>query len=168
MAMQGLFKLTTPEHLLRKLEWEYAQWQDDPLHTYRAWNFFVTAEQLPEWLWHTNSRPLGGVKPSVFRRSTPLLRICSHLANGGKHFRPAKHHTSVASTRRREGWVQEGWISKGWIQHEALMVDLAPAEQRDLSSASASIEAFQLAADMLAFWQQRLGLPPRPSGDSGP
>jgi hypothetical protein len=50
MAMEGFFNLQTPEHLLHKLEWEYTQWRDDPMNTYRAWNFFVTAEHLPAGL----------------------------------------------------------------------------------------------------------------------
>ena len=48
MSVDTFFDMRIPEHLLRKLEWEYAQWQGDPLNTYRAWNFFVTAEHLPD------------------------------------------------------------------------------------------------------------------------
>jgi hypothetical protein len=33
MAMEGLFNLRTLEDLLRKLEWEYAQWQKEPSNT---------------------------------------------------------------------------------------------------------------------------------------
>jgi hypothetical protein len=164
MAMEGLFDLKTPEHPLHKLEWEYTQWQDDPLNTYRAWNFFVTAEHLPDWLWHTDSRPLKGVKPPAFRKQCSLLRICPHLANGGKHFRPNREYTSVASTRQQKGWVPSGWMPPVWVELPALMVDLSPKEQQELPCPSASIDAFGLAEEVLAFWQERLGLHPRPSG----
>jgi hypothetical protein len=50
------FDLQTPKHLLHKLEWEYVQWQNDPLNTYRAWNFSVTAEHLPDWPARTGPR----------------------------------------------------------------------------------------------------------------
>ncbi len=157
MATEGLFDLQTPEDLLRKLEWEYTQWQDDPLNTYRAWNFFVTAEHLPDWRAARPGPQLPkGFSHKKFKKENPLLRICSHLANGGKHFRPKAEHTSVASTRRRQGWVEDGWVEREWIEHEALMVDLTPDEQQALSSASASIEALSLAADVLAFWWQDL------------
>jgi hypothetical protein len=109
-----LVRTANPEHLLHKLEWEYAQWQEDPLNTYRAWNFFATAEHLPDWLARTGPRALGGFRISAFRRSTPLLRICSHLASGARHFRPGPEHTSVASTHRREGWIEPRWISEDW------------------------------------------------------
>ena len=80
MAMEGLFNLRTLEDLLRKLEWEYAQWQKGPSNTYVAWNFFVTAEHLPDWLAQADCR-LPKDLPYKFKRKTPLLRICSHLAS---------------------------------------------------------------------------------------
>jgi hypothetical protein len=120
-----------------------------------AWNFFVTAEHLPEWL--GRSRPPGlpkGFGIKAFKKDKSLLRICSHLASGGKHFTPNSDHTSIAATRRQEGWVEEDWVEEDWIEHEALMVDLTLKEQQALSSPEASVEALHLAAAVLAFWQQ--------------
>ena len=108
MAMEGFFDLQTLEHLLHKLEWEYTRWQDDPLNTYRAWNFFVTAEHLPDWIARTGPRLPKGFSINDFKQEKPLLRICSHLANGGKHFRARDEHTSVVSTRQQPGWVPPG------------------------------------------------------------
>jgi hypothetical protein len=102
MPMEGFFEMITPAHLLQKLEREYEAWRQEPLNTDRAWNFFITAEHLPDWLVRTDSQSLGGLKITTFKRQTPLLRICSHLANDGKHFRPSTtQHTSVASTRQQ-------------------------------------------------------------------
>jgi hypothetical protein len=157
MAMEGFFDLQTPEDLLHKLEWEYAQWQGDPLSTYRAWNFFVTAEHLPDWLARTGPRLPKIFGINVFKHDNPLLRICSHLANGGKHFRPRPdRHTSVASTRQQAGWVKPGWVKPGWVELPALIVDLTPDEQQALASPSASVDALSLAADVLTFLQQHL------------
>ena len=75
MATEGLFDLRTPEHLLHMLDWEYAQWQKDPLNTYVAWNFFVTAEHLFDWLRHTNSQPLEGLKPPAFKKPPPPAHL---------------------------------------------------------------------------------------------
>ena len=157
MAMEGLFDLQTPEDLLHKLEWEYTQWQKEPLNTYVAWNFFVTAEHLPAWLAQAGPRLLKGFSINTFKQDKPLLRICSHLASGGRHFRPrADQHKSVASTREQPGWVSPGWVLPGWGGLPALVVDLTPHEQEALSSPSASVDALSLAADVLAFWQQHL------------
>jgi hypothetical protein len=156
--MEGFFDLRTPTDLLRKLAREHERWQADPLNTDLAWNFFVTAEHLPDWLARAGGPRLPtGFSYGKFKREHPLLRICSHLASGGKHFTPRENeHRSVTSTRQREGWVEEGWIERGWVEHEALMVDLTPDEQQALSFPSASIEALPLAAQVLAFWQQYL------------
>jgi hypothetical protein len=157
MPMKGFFEMTTPAHLLHKLERDYEAWKQEPLNIDRAWNFFVTAEHLPDWLARTGSLSLGGLKITTFKQHTPLLRICSHLANGGKHFRPSpKQHTSVASTRHQGGWVPLGWVPPGWVPLPALIVDLTPDEQQALSSAEASIKALNLAADVLAFWRARM------------
>jgi hypothetical protein len=71
VAMEGFFDLQTPEHLLHKLEWEYTQWQDDPLNTYRAWNFFVTAEHLPDWIARTGPRLPKGFSINDFKQEKP-------------------------------------------------------------------------------------------------
>jgi hypothetical protein len=157
VAMEGFFELQTLENLLHKLEWEYAQWQDDPLNTYRAWNFFVTAEHLPDWLARTGSRLPKGFSYKKLKQEQPLLRVCSHLASGGKHFRPRDEHKSVASTREQpRAFFEPGAFIEGFFESPALMVDLSPNEQQALSSPSASIEAFSLATDVLAFWRQYL------------
>ena len=47
LTMLGLFDLTTPEHLLNKLEREYERLKENPADADHAFNFFVTAEHLP-------------------------------------------------------------------------------------------------------------------------
>jgi hypothetical protein len=161
MATEGLFTLRTYEHLLHKLEWEYAQWQKDPLNAYVAWNFFVTAEHLPEWLARAGGPRLPkGFSYSKFKQEKPLLRICSHLASGGRHFSPRPtQHKSVASTRQRpRAFFEPGAFFKegAFFEGQALMVDLTQDEQKVFSLLEASVEALHLATDVLAFWQQHL------------
>ena len=156
MAMEGFFELRTPHDLLQKLEREYAQWKANPLNVDLAWNFFVTAEHLPDWLGRTNSQALGGRRIEDFKRDQPITRICHHLANGGKHFRPnPKWNTSVARTvRENTGWVEPGWIEEGWVGEEpALRVYLTPKERTELKLDSEDIDALWLAARIMEFWQ---------------
>jgi hypothetical protein len=153
MALAGFFDLKTPMDLLRKLEREYDRWIADPLNGDLAWNFFVTAEHLPDWLARTAPRPLRGLSIHEFKQSGQLTRICSHLANGGKHFRPRKEHTAVASTHVQDGWIEEGWVDDDWIEVASLMVDLTPDEADTLQFPSESIRATLLATWLLAFWQ---------------
>jgi hypothetical protein len=75
MPMEGLFTLQKPKHLLHKLEWEYTQWQAEPWNSYRAWNFFVTVEHLPEWL--GRAHPPSCRKASGSTPSRKLTSICA-------------------------------------------------------------------------------------------
>ncbi len=42
--------LITPKYLLRKLEHDYARVQRNPRDTYAAFDFFVTAEHMVDWV----------------------------------------------------------------------------------------------------------------------
>jgi hypothetical protein len=165
--MEGFFDLQSLEHLLRKLEREYDRWKADPLNVDLAWNFFVTAEHLPDWIYNQDFRTGGKERPDLLDGETPYIvkkklappatRICWHLANGAKHFHLNDQNlTSVAGTRQQGGWVKPGWVSEGWVQFPALIVDRSPGEQKALSSTSASIGALSLATNVVAFWQARL------------
>ncbi len=165
MQLYEFYDLKTPRDLLRKLEREYERWKADPLNVDLAWNFFVTAEHLPDWIYHQDmptsgkKRPdlLDGKTPRPFKQAYPWTRICSHLANGGKHFHlDDKKLDSVTSTRQRPGWVSSKWVSSRWAPTPALMVDLTPDEQQALSLAEASIGALNVADGVLAFWQARV------------
>jgi hypothetical protein len=165
MQPHQFFELKTPRDLLRKLEREYDRWKADPLNVDLAWDFFVTAEHLVDWVYYQDMPTTGKPRPDLldgkdrqsFKQTYPLTRICSHLANGGKHFHLYDPNlTSVAGTRQQEGWIDPGWIDPGWVQFDALVVDLTPNEQWALSLADPVVEALPFAADVLAFWQARL------------
>src|SRR5690348_10091676 len=84
----GFFELATPKDLFQKMESDLAALRKDPSDSYSAFNFFITAEHLPDWL-----------SLKDLRKQTPLLRVVSHLANGAKHFQlDPRRHTSVDST----------------------------------------------------------------------
>jgi len=88
----GHFTLRTAEDLFRKLERDFELIRARPLDSDVCFNFFVTAEHLPEWHFKGDSK-----KAAAHRNSKALLRVCSHLANGAKHFR-VNGHSSVGST----------------------------------------------------------------------
>jgi hypothetical protein len=134
----------------------------DPLNADLAWNVFATAEHLPDRIYYQDMPTSGKTMPDLldgkerrpFKQAYLWTRICSHLADGGKHFHlDDSNLNSVASTRQQGGWVPLGWVPPGWVELPALMVDLTPDEQRDLPSPSASIEALILAAKVLEFWR---------------
>jgi len=165
MQMHKFFDLQTPRDLLRKLAREYDRWKADPGSVDLAWNFFVTAEHLPDWIYYQDMPTTGQKRPDLLDDKTPgafkhahvETRICSHLANGGKHFHLRDRKlNSIASTRREGAWGSSPYGAEAWGGGPTLMIDLTPEEQQALSLAKASIEALTLAADVLAFWQARV------------
>jgi hypothetical protein len=90
----GFLELKTAQQLFAKLEEDFKMAIATPLDS-RLWlNFFVTAEHLPEWHFTTNPTP------PEFRKQHAILRVCSHIANGGKHFdvSTSGRHRAIAST----------------------------------------------------------------------
>lgn len=99
--MPGLFSNTSPDWLVLKLERDLQRLQASPRDAETAFDFFVTAESLVDWLLP------GRVNKHARRRlheSEPLLQIVSHIASEAKHYAAeAPHHSSVKATARTGG-----------------------------------------------------------------
>jgi hypothetical protein len=99
--MAGTFDLKTPRDLLGKLGRELERLRSSPLDTDHAFNFFVTAEHMLDWL-HPGAP--GRPARSAARNGEILLEVVSHLANGAKHFDLLNaRHDSVADTEHNLG-----------------------------------------------------------------
>ncbi len=97
--MEGIFSLTTLTDLFQKLEHDFSLMQMNPSDPYAAFNFFVTAEHMVDWKYpgYANKNNC-----KDFRKSNIILQICSHIANGAKHFvAQANHHKSVLDTSKK-------------------------------------------------------------------
>lgn len=84
-------------------------------------------------------------------KNQPIPKICSHLANGAKHFKPYGKHTAVSKAERRDGWIEEGWVEEGWIELAKLVVILDTNEASALGKSEISV--LELAELTLAFWE---------------
>ena len=171
MQMYKFFDVKTPEDLLHKLEREYDRWKADPLNVDLAWNFFVTAEHLPDWNYYQDMPTSGKLRPDLldgknyydFKMAPirPVLRICSHLANGAKHFHLGNNKlTSVGDTMHQgglftKGFFPKGYFARGYFREPALLVRLEPQEQTALGLSEAVVDALWLAAWVLEFWHRR-------------
>jgi hypothetical protein len=104
--MSGLFSNTSPQWLLTKLERHLRTLEADPRDAATAFDFFVTAESLVDWL--LPGRANKQARRQLYDRE-PLLQVVSHLASGAKHYAvEAPHHKSVRSTRRTGGLFAGG------------------------------------------------------------
>ena len=93
--LDGFFSLRSPRDLLRKLEDDCRRLRDaDPADAsaqYAAFDFFVTAEHLPDWVKHSS----GGSLSSL--RAYSDGDLVSHIASGAKHFHVSDSRHRVAS-----------------------------------------------------------------------
>jgi len=135
-----IFELRKPSDLFRKLEHDLATLDSSGQDTYVAYNFFVTAEHLPDWL---------GRRDLVRQHS--ILRVVSHIANGAKHLilDDARHKSVTATEKFR--YVEEGYVEPGYF-YEPLLIHLSPDEAREMSAST--IEAVTLGSQVVEFWRQ--------------
>ena len=105
---KGFAELRDPRDLVQKLEYDLDRIRKSPKDQYAAFDFFVTAEHIVDWI-HPNDRK----EREAVRSSSSLLRITSHLANGVKHFEAkAKHHKSVSDVEKSR-YVEIGYVEEG-------------------------------------------------------
>jgi hypothetical protein len=132
------FALANSLDLFRKLEADLAALRTSSSDSRLAFNFFVTAEHLPDWL---------GKRALVQQHA--LLRVVSHLANGAKHFTlDPKRHTSVTGTT--EEAYAEDYVEPGYVE-DWLLVHLSAAEAAQLGTQAFDVR--ELGQLVLDFWR---------------
>jgi hypothetical protein len=143
--VSGIFYLNTAADLREKLRRDLAKMKAEPLNADAAFNFFVTAEHMLDWVYPKENDTQ---KKTDTRNQSVLLQVCSHLANGAKHFEAtAKRHKSVSGTRVADG----------------LFHLLGPRVRRQLTITlkgdaatqfGPTIEAIQLADMIMVYWDK--------------
>jgi len=144
--MKGLFHLQTAKDMLAKLQHDFERLRADPVDAYAAFDFFVTARHLPEWL-----HPGNPAKQKALFGNNVLLQVCRHIADGSKHFQAtASHHTSVKDTSLEGSAFQPGAFQSDAFQGRQLIVHL---DGPSATQFGATIEVAELAEQVLRFWQ---------------
>ena len=143
----GFGELKKPIDLVRKLEFDLERINKSPKDQYAAFDFFVTAEHIIDWICPDSRKDR-----EELRSSSPLLRITSHIANGAKHFEAkAKHHTSVVGIEK-DRYVEAGYIEEGYFL-EPLLLQISEEEADNLNTET-YIKASWLANKVLEYWKQ--------------
>ena len=145
----GLFELQTPADLFRKLEFDLSRLEKARTDQYAAFDVFVTAEHMLDWVYPDDPQ-----SQKAERNARPALKICSHLANGAKHFKAtAARHTSVDAAK-----VHHGPYSSVYSR----VYDTSRPEVYLDGDAAASfgpvIDAFMLAMLVRDFWRAKLSM----------
>lgn len=150
--MNGAFTLKTPTDLLGKLEVDYSALQRNRGDPYLAYNFFVTAEHMLDWVYPGNANR---GKRTAERNSEILLQVCSHLAAGAKHFTvEAKHHNSVSAPGKRRRWNPlAGPLSSPQLTPGGIPVLTIKLEGEAEESIGPSVEVLRLAQMVIEYWR---------------
>lgn len=148
MPTRGLFQLQTPRDLLRKLIHDYERLQRAPDDAYAAFDFFVTAEHMLDWLYP--GAP-GRANRTAERNDNRILQVVSHLATGGKHMVPEDpRHTSVQHADAAPAPYGAGPYGVGPYGSGILIIQLDRSAASELGD---TITPLDLATRVLAFWQ---------------
>lgn len=150
---KGLFNIQTPQDVFVKMEHDLKRLIDSPLDQYAAFDFFVTAEHLVDWLLpdrHENDKEASRARKAL-RDSNILLQVVSHIANGSKHFVAlAKHQQSVEKTESTKGAFQADAMQSDSFQISQLIIHLHGQAVVELGL---QIEVIDLSKRVLQFWK---------------
>ena len=154
---RGIFSLRTPDDLLRKLKHDFERVSRDPEDQYAAFDFFVTAHHLPEWMFPNDEK-----RANDYRRGTPLLRLVRELGDVAKHYeltkRPATHAEVTSHIVSRYGL---GPIGVGHYSAGCLLVHLTQEGQELIGPTVLDVRG--LARQVLDHYTAELGeVAPRP------
>ncbi|MFT7528297.1 MAG: hypothetical protein ACI9LY_003458 [Arenicella sp.] len=139
MMEAGFLLLSTADSLFEKVKHDYGVLQSNQLDPYSAFNFFVTAEHLPEW-----------VGRRTLKYSNPYLRICSHLATGAKHYIVTQKYKTQVQSTTVDIYVEEGYVEGDYFE-EVLTIQLSEEEAENIGAAS--IPILELADKIIEFWE---------------
>ncbi len=158
MIDSGVFQMKTVGQLFEKLRRDLAHVKAHPDDSAGWFNFFVTADHLPEW-------ELGNEDDAKdFIAQYALLRICRHLSNNAKHFRARQKKlkdgtlvlSPVASTH--EATTAQMHFGPGPTAppqpRPEFFLQLSDDEGRQIGKGELS--ALDLAEMLVAFWSKRL------------
>lgn len=142
----GIFELKTVKDLLAKLEHDFKMLEAQPSDSYACFNFFVTAEHMPEWYYRAD-----GEAARELKRKYQPLRVCSQLANGAKHFiTRRKRNPSIVETQYVDSNVPGG-LSSCCQPHFVIRCDEEAAKEL-----GPEITATDLARLLLEFWRDKV------------
>lgn len=138
---------------MAKLAHDFERIRAAPDDSYAAFDFFVTAEHIVDWLIPDKPDHDQSVARKVKRASSELLKITSHLANGAKHFQAlARQHDSVADLTMAEGGFDARAFSLRAFSPAAFEMHGLNVHLED----GRILHVINLAEDVLRYWQKEL------------
>jgi hypothetical protein len=155
-SFKGFAPLQQPRDLVAKLRHDFERMRAAPDDAYAAFDFFVTAEHIVDWLLPDKPGANQAAARKARRASLELLEITSHLANGAKHFQAlAKQHDSVADVKLAQGGFDPRAFSPTAFSPAAFRMHGLNVHLED----GRVLNVLSLAEDVLRHWQTELPAP---------
>lgn len=148
-GLGGFFQLRFPQDLFAKMRYDYERMKREPMNVYPAFDFFVTANHLVDWIWPSAGREQ--LKKNRAEHAIP--RICEHIANGAKHFLLTAPHNAVAGLKATHGAFDPAAFDSNAFDTSGLFIDLKPDEAAAFGAER--ITAIDLAQRVLEYWEGR-------------
>ena len=131
--------------LLKKLEHDLLRLQAGPFDAFASFDFFLTAEHLPEWIAQGDDAKAKSIRTA----GGQMLRVVSHLANGAKHFHAtAPRHDSVQSLEDTSYCADD--YADDYFEEGVLLLHLEPGQEID--AGKSSISPYELAQRVYDYW----------------
>lgn len=151
---KGFTDLRIAEDLLVKLNHDRARMNNDPNDVYAAFDFFVTAEHIVDWVLPDTTAKKQRKEREKLRSSEPILALVSHIASGAKHFEAtARQHQSVDDLEMRQGGFSPSAFSTSAFSPKAFKFSGITVELSD----GTTRHVFEIADEVIAYWTQELG-----------
>ena len=155
-SFKGFALLQQPADLVAKLAHDFERIRAAPEDTYAAFDFFVTAEHVVDWLLPDSPGINQSSARKAKRESSEQLKITSHIANGAKHFQAlAKQHDSVADLKQQSGGFDPRAFSPRAFSPEAFKMHGLNVRLEN----GRAVHVLTLAEDVLRYWQREIGGP---------
>lgn len=146
--MKGLFRLQNAKGLLTKLQYDLDRIKREPLNEYAAFDFFVTARHMPEWLYPGDNN---AAKRKALVQGHTLLQVCEHIGDGSKHFQAtAERHKSVKDTSLKGAAFQPDAFQANAFQVGQLVAAL---DGRAATEFGLEVGVAELATKVLHYWE---------------
>ena len=144
---KGFVELRNVKDYWKKLLFDFDHLRENEEHTYTAFNFFVTAYHLIDWIFEGQKS-----EERTELHQKPLMKLCSHIANGAKHFHiDSKRHKSVKKIEK-DRYVEEGYVEEGYFEEPIIIYLSEPLK----SKFGESISVVDLAEQIIDFWKNEL------------
>jgi hypothetical protein len=152
-TFRGFAPLQTPTDLLGKLQHDFERVRNDPADSYAAFDFFVTAEHMVDWILPDSQSISQSSARKIRRESEEILRITSHLANGAKHFQAtSKQHMSVQDIDDNRGGFDSRSFSSNSFSPNSFKIHGLSIQLTD----GRVIHVLALAEDVLSYWRSEV------------